>query len=204
MKQKKLIIVGAGGHGKVILDIAMRNGYVMMGFLDDDPERKELAGHPIIGGCADAVKYAQDAEFVIGIGSNIIRERLVEMLDGKVTWATLIHPTAYIGLGVEIGEGTLVMPQASVNAFAKVGRHCIVNTSAVVEHDNVIEDFVHVSSGATLAGTVCVGRRTLIGAGSSVKNNISICQHVTVGVGAAVVKDITEPGIYVGVPARKR
>lgn len=204
MKQKKLIIVGAGGHGKVILDVAMRNGYVIMGFLDDNPDLKELGGHPVIGRCADAVKYAPEAEFVIGIGSNVIREHLVEMLDGKVTWATLVHPTAYIGLSVEIGEGTLVMPQASVNAFAKVGRHCIINTSSVVEHDNVIDDFAHVSSGAALAGTVHVGRRTLIGVGSSVKNNISICEHVTVGAGAAVVKDITEPGVYVGVPARKR
>lgn len=94
------------------------------------------------------------------------------------------------------------MANAMINADARVGRHCIVNTSAVVEHDNVLEDFVHISVGAKLGGSVKVGKRTWIGIGATVSNNIEICKDVMIGVGSVVVKNILIKGAYKGVPAK--
>ena len=95
------------------------------------------------------------------------------------------------------------MPNAVVNAGAKIGCHCIVNTGGIVEHDSVLENFVHVSVGAKLCGTVHVGESTWIGAGAVVRNNLSIGSHCMIGAGAVVVNDIVDAGTYVGVPARR-
>ena len=95
------------------------------------------------------------------------------------------------------------MANAVINPFAKVGKHCIINTACVVEHDNQIADYVHISPGAVLAGTVSVGELTHIGAKAVVRNNISITSECVVGAGAAVVKEIDEKGVYAGVPARR-
>lgn len=201
---KKVVIIGASGHGKVIADIIIKSGDCVKGFLDDAeslPER--ILDIPVLGKVPDFEKFT-DCRFVIAIGNAAIRERIADSLDGRVQWYTAVHPGAAISsLGVEIGEGTVIMANAVVNSGAHIGRHCIVNTAAVVEHDNALADYVHISPGAVLAGTVTVGKRTHIGVGACVRNNLSICADCVIGAGAAVVKDVIEPGAYVGVPARK-
>ena len=198
---KKLVIIGASGHGKVIADIALKNGYKIVGFLDDNDSVKEICGFPVLGSTKIVCEYKENCEFVIAIGNNEIREKIATTYDVK--WATLIHPAAMIGMQVQVGEGTVIMANAVINPCASVGRHCIINTGAVVEHDNELADYVHISPNATLAGTVCVGKNTHIGVGSCVKNNITICENVIVGAGAVVVKNIAEAGVYVGVPVRR-
>ena len=197
--KKKLIIIGASGHGKVLLDIALKNEYEVLGFLDDNTERKELAGYPVLGTVSQSVQYKDEASFVIGIGSNAVRKKIANNYD--LEWATLVHPNATIGIGATIGAGTVIMANAVVIPFATVGKHCIINTSSVVEHDNQIADYVHISPGAVLAGTVTVGEETHIGANAVVRNNLEITSECVVGAGAAVVKDIAEKGTYAGVPA---
>ena len=96
------------------------------------------------------------------------------------------------------------MANSCINSSAKIGKHCIINTGAIIEHDNIIEDYVHISPNATLGGTVKIGESTHVGIGSIVKNNITICKNCTIGAGAVVVKNILEEGTYVGVPARER
>lgn len=198
---KKLIIIGAGGHGKVIVDIALKNKYDIVGFLDEDATIGSTLGIPILGSIEDVPKYQDSCEFVIAIGSNRIRRRIAEQYDVK--WAILIHPAAVIGIDVQIGEGTVIMANAVVSPSTTIGRHCIINTGVVVEHDNILNDYVHISSNATLAGTVTIGISTHIGVGACVKNNIEITGKTTIGAGAVVVKNITERGVYVGVPARR-
>lgn len=195
------MIIGAGGHGKVIADIVLHSGDSVLGFLDDDPQKKEILGFPVLGLAADWERFSSDACFVLGIGSNHIREALAKKIMGQ--WYTAIHPSVRIGIDVEIGSGSVVMANAVINPGSRIGRHCIINTGAVVEHDNVLSDYVHVSPHATLCGTVSMGRRTHVGAAAVIKNNLAVCEDVTIGVGAAVIRDITEPGIYVGVPARR-
>lgn len=198
---RRLIIIGAGGHGKVIADNAVQNGYTDIRFLDDRAEG-ECMGFPIAGTTAGLKEWDDGAtDFVIGIGNNALRKELARKHD--VSWATLIHPSAVVGLRARVGRGTVVMAGAVINACATVGEHCIINTRAVVEHDNVIEDFVHLSPCAALGGTVHVGQMTHVGIGAAVRNNIRICPLATVGAGAVVTRDIEESGTYVGVPARR-
>ncbi len=198
---KGLVIIGAGGHGKVIADIAVECGYSDIVFLDDGVRGSRL-GFPVVGPVADAPGLNDGAHlFVLALGNNEVRRTLAQKYD--LPWATLVHPSAQIGLGVTMGAGTVVMANAVVNPDAVIGRHAIINTGAVVEHDNVIGDYVHISPRAALAGTVTVGEGTHIGIGVCVRNNIRICGGCTIGAGAVVVKDIEEAGTYVGVPGRK-
>lgn len=195
-------MIGAGGHGKVIADIVLSEGHRLLGFLDDSRVGQTCLGFPVLGGTKDYVNYP-NAEFIIAIGNAAVREQIANSMTG-VTWHTAIHPSAVIShYDVTIGEGTVVMANAVINPGASIGRHCIVNTAAVVEHDNRIADFVHISVGARLSGTVTVGKATWIGVGAAVKNNTTICGGCMIGAGAVVVKDIEETGTYIGVPARR-
>lgn len=197
----RLIIVGAGGHGKVIADIAYKNGYTDISFLDDSA-KEECMGFPVIGNSNEIEVFDDgNTDFVIGIGSNNTRKIIAEKYD--VNWIELIHPSAQIAFNVSIGKGTVVMAGAVVNAGTTIGKHCIINTSAVVEHDNFIKDYVHISPMVSLGGTVSVEESTHIGIGAVVKNNIDICGDCIIGAGAVVVKNIKDKGTYVGVPARR-
>ena len=200
---KSVVIIGASGHGKVIADIIVNSDDKVLGFLDDadDVQGKKIIGFPVLGKIADYDNY-RDCEFVIAIGNPYIREKISNEL--PVKWYTAIHPTAVISsLDVEIGEGTVIMANAGVNPSARIGKHCIINTGAIVEHDNILEDYVHLSPNVTLAGIVKVGKSTHIGAGSCTKQVLNIASDCVIGAGSVIVKDITESGTYVGVPARK-
>lgn len=200
---EQVIVIGAGGHGKVIADIVRSSGDMVLGFLDDSPNRPEtVCDIPVLGGTKDYVNYPE-ARFVIAIGNAEVRRTVAERLAG-VKWYTAIHPDAAVSpMGTEIGEGTVIMAGAVVNPCAHIGRHCIINTKAGVDHDNRIGDYTHISVGATLAGTVTVGQAVWIGAGAVVSNNVSVCAGCMIGAGAVVVRSIEDPGTYVGVPARK-
>lgn len=198
--KRKLIIIGASGHGKVITDLALKNNYEIIGYLDDECSLKRIMDIPVLGKVCDIEQYKDTCEFIIAIGNNLIRERIAKKYNVK--WATLIHPRATIGVNVHIGEGTVVMANAVVNTCSIIGRHCIVNTGAIVEHDNVINDYVHISPNAALGGAVKVGKRVHVGIGGNIKNNIEVSQDVLLGAGAVLVTDIKIPGTYVGVPAK--
>lgn len=198
---RKVIIIGASGHGKVIADIVLKKHDCLVGFLDDGIEKNtEILGYKVLGKTEDALKY-HDCEFAIGIGSNEIRHKIASQY--PLNWYTAIHPSAQIGMNVHIDEGTVVMANAVINSCSKIGKHCIINTCSIVEHDNVIEDFVHISPHATLCGTVFIGEMSHIGANATIKNNIHIISNCRVGAGCVVVKDITKEGTYIGVPARR-
>ena len=194
---KKLIIIGASGHGKVVADIAVRNGYEEIVFLDDNDDVKGCAGFPVIGKCSLAKKMKE--EKIVAIGNAKVREHIQDEIDNL---ATLIHPEAVISRRVQIGEGSVIMAGAVVNSDAVIGKGCIINTGASVDHDCVIEDFVHISVGAHVAGTCKIGKRTWIGAGAVVSNNINVCRDCMIGAGATVVGNIDKTGTYVGTPAR--
>lgn len=201
---KKVIVVGAGGHGKVIADIVCLCGDTVLGFLDDGKSGQDtVSGVKVLGKISDYCNY-RDAEFIIAIGNPASRANIVNMMGDSVNYYTAVHPRAVIsGMGVSIGEGSAVMANAVLSPSSSVGRHSIINTSAVVEHDCNIGNYVHVSVGAKLGGTVLIGDHTWVGIGATVSNNVSICDHCMIGAGAVVVHDIKEIGTYVGVPARK-
>lgn len=196
----RLVIVGAGGHGKVVADIALKNGYKDICFVDDNATG-ECLGYPIIGTSA-VLERLDDlkTDFIIAVGNNEIRKRVAESHD--VNWVSLIHPSAQIGVNVKIGKGTVVMAGVVINACASIGQHCIINSCAVVEHDNILADYVHISPNTALGGTVHIGECAHIGIGATVKNNINVCSNCRIGAGAVVVKDIFAGGVYIGIPAR--
>lgn len=203
---KQVVIIGAGGHAKVIADIIVKSGDRVYGFLDDNLEIETTIANneqfKIIGKIEKINKLKENTnlEFVIAIGDNTVRKKIAE--NYNVKYYTAIHPSSIIALDVSIEEGTVVMANTVINTSAKIGRHCIVNTGAIIEHDNIIENYVHVSPNATLCGTVKIGECTHIGANATVKNNTEICNKCIIGAGALVVKNINESGTYVGVPVK--
>lgn len=203
--KNKLLIIGASGHGKVIADIAIKIGrWENIAFLDDDESINSSMGLKVIGKVADAYTYMSDYDLFVAIGNNTTREKLhIKIIMTGASIPNLIHPNAVIGEKVELGLGTVVMAGVTINCCTKIGNGCIINTGATIDHDSVLEDYVHISPGAHLAGTVKVGKGSWLGIGSIVNNNVNIVSNCKVGAGAVVVKDLTEPGTYVGVPARR-
>jgi sugar O-acyltransferase (sialic acid O-acetyltransferase NeuD family) len=205
VKHNKLLIIGASGHGKVIADIALKmNKWESIAFLDDDENIKQSMNIEVIGKSSDVTKHIQDYDIFVAIGNNTTRERIQKNLEKLgASIPVLVHPGATIGKQVEIGFGTAVMAGVVINCCTRIGKGCIINTGATIDHDNIVEDYVHISPGANLAGTVKVGKGTWIGIGSVVSNNISIVSNCKIGAGAVVVRDIDEVGIYVGVPVKR-
>jgi len=200
---KKIVIIGASGHGKVIADIAKKTGYTDIVFLDDNTAIKECGGYTVAGTSKDVDKY-NDSEFIVAIGNAKIRQKIqTELLEKRLRIATLIHPNAVIAERVTIGVGTVIMAGAVINPDTTIGEGCIINTCASVDHDCVLGDYVHIAVGAHVAGTGIIDTHTWIGAGAIVSNNVNITSDCMIGAGAVVVKDIEQSGTYVGVPARK-
>lgn len=203
--RNKLVIIGAGGHGKVAADIAIKMKRWKEIFFLDDKSISKVLDLEVKGTTAEINLYKQSADVFVGIGSNSIREKIQEkLMDESFNLVTLIHPSAVIGDEVEIGFGSIIMAGAVINSSSVLGKGCIVNTHSSIDHDNVLEDYVHISPGSTLAGTVYIGKKSMIGSGSTIINNISIGRDCVVGAGAVVINDLIVPGIYVGVPAKKK
>ncbi len=202
--RKGLLILGASGHGRVVADIAARlDCYPRLAFLDDDPARTSALGFPVLGPSAWMSRYLGDYDLFVAVGDNRVRQTLQEHAEALgARLATLVHPQAVLGTQVSLGPGTVVMAGAVINCGSTLGRGCIVNTSASLDHDNLLEDFVHISPGAHLAGTVHVGQGTWIGIGACVINNRHVAPGCRIGAGAVVIRDITQRGTYVGIPAR--
>lgn len=196
---KRLLIIGASGHGKVVADIARLNGYQEIAFLDDNPEVEHCGQYPVIGTSNDVRDI--DGDVIVAIGNAKIRRRIQQSIDSERI-VTLIHPNAVVG-DAQIGRSTVVMAGAVINPGTVIGEGCIINTSSSVDHDCRIGNYVHIAVGAHIAGNVEIGDETWVGAGATVSNNVSVCSGSTVGAGAVVVSDITEPGTYVGVPVRR-
>ena len=203
---KRLVIIGASGHGKVIADIALRCGYDEVVFLDDNPAVKTVGEYAVLGGSSLAHELSLEGyDLVVGIGNAEIRARIQNKLeDASCNVVTLVHPSAVVAYDISIGTGTVVMAGVVIGAGAVIGDGCIINTSAVVGCDDVIGDFAHVSVGAKLGDGVEVGSRVWVGIGARVLTGVKICGGATIGAGVLVDRDLDEAGTYVGVPVRKR
>lgn len=199
-KTNRLVIIGAGGHGKVVADIAMKNLYSNI-FYVDDIVKGSCMGISIIGTSTILDKLNDDnTDFIIAVGNNERRKEIAQKYD--LNWVTLVHPSAHVGINVKLGIGTVIMAGAVINPCTTIGNHCIINTCAVVEHDNILNDYVHISPNVALGGTVCVGEATHVGIGATVKNNVNICSNCIIGAGAVVVDNLNISGIYIGLPAK--
>ncbi len=205
--ERKLILVGGGGHCKSVIDVAECAGYTVLGILDKAEDvGKTVLGYPVIGTDECMAEYVGTAEFLVTVGqidTPEIRKRLhaeIEKVGGKL--ATIISPTARVSRFAVIGEGTVVMHQAVVNADTHIGKGCIINTFADVEHDATIGEFCHISTGAIVNGGCIIGNDVFVGSQSVINQGRTICDGAFVGSMSVVRKDIRIKGIYVGNPAR--
>ena len=203
---KEIILLGAGGHAAVILDILkaqIANGEkIKIKGLLDDSGKLEWMGYPILGSTLEANDFNEEnTYFIIAIGSNKIRYKLGEKYS-HLQFFTAIHPSSIIGSQVNIGAGSVVMPNVVINANSQIGQHVIINTGVIVEHDNLIGDYVHLSPNATLCGTVRVKPLTHIGAGVTVIQGKIIGRQSMIGAGATVITDIPDQVVAVGTPAK--
>ena len=189
-------LFGGSGHAKVIADLIQLQGYTLGVVYDDNPEGKEINGTP--------VRCAADLEvkgpLIISIGSNEIRR----LIAGRypVDYSTAFAPSAQISKSVQIDDGSVVMHGAIINAESKIGKHCIINTGASVDHECIVGDFVHCAPHSTLCGNVHVGEGAFIGAGVTVIPGIKIGKWATVAAGATVVSDVPDRAVVAGVPAK--
>tara|TARA_B100001121_G_scaffold139286_1_gene122138 strand:- start:66286 stop:66912 length:627 start_codon:yes stop_codon:yes gene_type:complete len=203
----RLIVLGFGGHGRVVADVAERGGdHRSIVFLDNEP-RPDDSGtdrYEVLGPCSDLGNIAAEGDrCVVAVGDNVRRSELFVLVeDAGVPLATIVDPTAFVSTGATIAEGTVVMPHAVVNTGSVVGRGCIINTGATVDHDCRIDEFVHVSPGSHLGGNVVIGEGTWVGIGSSVRHGITIGRRVMIGAGASVVACVDDGLTVVGVPAK--
>lgn len=200
---KDLIIIGAGGHGHVVADIAKcTNRFSTISFLDDR-EVKNVGIYSVIGKATDFAKYINSHSFIVAIGNSDIREKYQTILEQNgATLETLIHPNATVSKEICVGTGSVVMAGAVINPNATIGKGVIINTCSSVDHDCVIGDYSHISVGSHIAGTVLIGSKCMVGAGATVINNIKICSNCIIGAGATVVRNIDISGTYVGTPAK--
>jgi len=189
-----MYLYGASGHGKVIKEILDDAGVDVNAFIDDDPSLSNFFGLPVFH------KADELEPVIVSIGKCDVRRRVAERLN--CSFAKAIHSSAIVSPSSTIGDGSVVMQGAIIQADVTVGQHCIINTKASVDHECVIEDFVHIAPGSTLSGNVHVGSGTWIGAGTTVIQGIKIGKNCFIGAGSVIVKDVPDNSKGYGVPFR--
>lgn len=194
-----MLLYGANGHGKVIIDCLESQEREIKGIFDDDLSRKDLLGYKVFGKY-DADKFSEE-EIIISIGNNETRKKVSEIINHK--FGNSQHKSATVAKNVQLGEGTVIFHKSIVQSAAKIGKHVIVNTGGLVDHDCEIGDFVHISPNATICGNVNIGEGTHIGAGAVIIPNINIGKWATIGAGSVIIKDISDYSVVVGNPGRK-
>lgn len=191
-----LYLYGASGHGKVIAEIAEELDIKIAGFIDSNPEIKEILDYSVVQNVPDDIN-----QLIISIGNNSIRKKIAEQYE-SLDFIKLLHPKSIISKRATIGEGTVVMGGATINSEVKIANHCIINTNASIDHDCVIENYVHISPNVALAGNVEVGEGTHIGIGSCVIQGIKIGKWCTIGAGSVIIKDVPDYAVVVGNPGK--
>ena len=207
---QEIVVVGGGGHAKVVLSVLKKlTSFNVLGYTDLK-DNGTLLGTSFLGSDGDLSSFASvhtglNVVIAVGqVGLGTLRHELwARMQCIGLAFPRIVSPHATVNEEVVVGEGVVVMDGAVINPGAKIGRGAIVNTNSTVEHDVMLDEWVHVAPGATISGGVKVGRFSMIGVGATVIEGVSIPANSIVGAGATVVHDLSEPGVYVGCPARR-
>jgi sugar O-acyltransferase (sialic acid O-acetyltransferase NeuD family) len=200
MKGSSFIIIGGGGHSKVIIDALLSTDHIVEAIFDDNPSIQHIFGIQNLGSLESMVAYEKKYQFLIGIGDNLVRKKISEKF--KLPYGVCIHKSSICSSTALIQEGTVILHGAIVQPETRIGQHCIINTGSKIDHDCIIGNFVHIAPGAVLCGNVQVGDLTLIGAGAVIINNLSIGKNCIIGAGSVVLNDIPDNSVVVGVPGK--
>jgi len=206
----KVIVIGASGHAKVIIDMLEKQGRKEVAFIiDDNPalKGKTLFGYPVAGPRSELHELARQEnvkQAIVAIGNNNIRVEIAAWLESAdFSLVTVVHPSAQIGRGAVIAAGTVVMAGVVINSDSTVGKNVVINTGATVDHDCRIGDGVHVAPGCHVCGGVVIGDGTLLGAGTTIIPNVRVGQNVIVGAGSTLIQDVPDGAKVAGSPARE-
>lgn len=207
MQSEGLVVVyGASGHGKVIVDILRANGIQVAGFLDDDPQKSgDVYGLKVLGNAKWLTEQSAGHTITValGIGDNFARRAVAERCIAQgAHLLTAVHPSATIAASATISPGTVIMPHGVVNADAMIRQGAIINTGAIVEHDCHVGDFTHLSPRAAIGGHVQIGNFSWLGMGSTVIPNRKVGTGSIIGAGATVIHDVGDWAVAIGTPAR--
>ena len=201
---QNVLVFGAGGHAKVVIDAAEKQGkFRIEALLDDNPgiKGKNVYGYTVIGGRSEVPD--SNIPCVIAIGDNRLRHELADFFRslGRSLSGPIAHPAVSLARGVVLGKGTVVFAGVAINADTNIGHNTVINTGASIDHDCVIGDSVHIAPGTTLCGGVSVGDLSMIGAGAVICPNVKIGSNVIVGAGATVLDDVADNLTVAGTPA---
>lgn len=196
-------MLGAGGHGKSIINVLRPADYLVCAVLDDDPARwgRDLLGAPIVGPTAGIAEEAIAA--VIAISDNRTRRRLADR-HGSVEWLGVSHPGAWVYPTAEVGRGTVILPCSVIGADVRIGAHAIISAQCTVGHDSLVGDYAQLAPGVHLAGGVTIGAGAFLGLGVVVNPGVTIGENTVVGAGGVVIADLPADCTALGIPARPR
>jgi len=196
----ELVVIGAGGHAKVVVDTCRAAGWTVLGTADANPNRT-VSDLPHLGP-PEKLRVGSGVRAVIAVGSNTARRNIALRLEGCLNWTSIVHPAATVSPRARVEEGVVIFAGAVVQTDTVVGRHAILNTGCRVDHDNNVGAFCHVAPGAVLAGAVTLGEGVFVGAGAVVVPNLTLGEWGTIGAGATVVRDTGPALTYAGIPAK--
>ena len=199
----RVLLWGAGAHGRVIHDLAGACGYNDIAFVDDQPPVDRVCGSAVLS--PDDGRIGDYRHFIVAVGDSRVRARCFERaLERGLEPALLIHPSAVISRSAVLGRGTMVLPLVVVGASATIGENCILNTACVIEHDSRVSNHVHISPGAILGGEVTVEAYAQVGMGAMVLSRRGVGSGSILGAGAVAIKDVAAGWIVTGIPAQPR
>ena len=199
---RHVVVLGAGGQGKVVIDSLRQARKDVIAVFDDTPAKwgTTFRGVPVHGAIEELTRF--ECFFgIIALGDNAARRRIATSLP-NAQWVSVIHPASVIAEGVVIGAGTVVAAGVVLQPDVCIGRHCIINTCAFLDHDTVVSDYAHLAPGARVGGRVVIGDEVDVGMGACLVSGVVIGQGSVVGAGALVLKDVDEGTVVYGVPAR--
>ena len=200
---KKINIIGAGGHSRSLISLLYHNNYIIDGIYDNTFNadiNEEIMSVKVRGKISNV---PTDSTLILSIGDNGLREKYFHQFNNLIAHENILHPTAYIETPNKAGNSNQIFAKVYINAKVNIGINNIINSGAIIEHEVCINNHNHISVGSILCGRVKIGSNCFIGAGATVIDKISICDHVIIGANSVVIKNIDSPGTYVGNPARR-
>ena len=200
--REKLLIIGCGGHSKVVTDVAESQGYSNISYLNIFGCKDSFLGRKVVNHNPSGYEDA----FFVAIGDNSVRQRVTsEFLEKnpRAKQSSLIHPTSVVSKDSFIGKGVVVMPLCAINHSTRIGDGVIINTRSSVDHDSNLKDFSSIAPGVSMGGNVWIGERSAVSIGATIKHGVRIGRDVVIGANSLVLSDVEDSCVAYGLPAKK-